>query len=132
VFAPFEVQVTEGNRALRLDDRGQMMLPPGRHELRFRNSEFSYDEVRRIDIEPAATTRLSLVPRPTTLSVTSNEPAEVFVDGERLGATPITNASIALGTREVTILAAGGDERRVFVKATAQPVQLDVDFSQPR
>ena len=30
VFSPFELTITEGTRAIRLDDRHQVMLPPGR------------------------------------------------------------------------------------------------------
>ena len=29
VFAPFELRITSGDRTLRLDDRSQVMLPPG-------------------------------------------------------------------------------------------------------
>ena len=132
VFAPFEVQVFEGNRALRLDERGQMMLPPGVHELRFQNREFGYQEVRRVNVDSAGTTRLSLVPPTTTVSVTANEPAEVFVDGKRLGDTPVAGASIDRGTREIVVRSATAGERRFFLKAAAQPIELAVDFSQPQ
>jgi hypothetical protein len=132
VFSPFEVQMSERNRPIQLDDRGQVMLPPGSHELRFQNRELGYDEVRRVEIKPAATAALSLVPPPTTMSVTATEQAEVWVDGKRVGDTPLADASLNLGTREVIVKTAGGEQRRFVVTATIKPVQLDVDFSKPQ
>ena len=132
VFSPFEVQMSERNRPIQLDDGGQVMLPPGPHELRFQNRELGYDEIRRVEIKPAATAALSLVPPPTTISVTATERAEVWADGKRIGETPLADAPVTLGTREIIVKTAAGDQRRFVVTATVKPVQLDVDFSKPQ
>ena len=66
------------------------------------------------------------------MSVTANEPAEVFVDGKHLGDTPVAGASIDRGTREIVVRSATAGERRFFLKAAAQPLELAVDFSQPQ
>ena len=132
VFSPFEVQMSERNQPIQLDDRGQVMLPPGSHELRFQNRDLGYDEIRRVEIKPAATAALSLVPPPTTISVTATERAEVWVDGKRVGETPLTDVSVSLGTREIIVKTAAGGQRRFVVTATVKPVQLDVDFSKPQ
>jgi len=131
VYSPFEVEISEGNRVISLDERDQVMLPPGSHELRFQNRTLGYNEVRRVELEPARTTTVSLVPPQTTISITATEPADVWIDGQRVGSTPLSNASIPLGTREVVLRTASGDERRRFVTATVQPVQINVDFSTP-
>ena len=104
------------------------MLSPGRHRLRFQNRELGYDETRAVDVKPADTTTINLTPQ-TTIAVTSNEPAEVLIDGTRVGETPY-EGKVGLGTHSVTVRTAGG-ERQLTVAATSKPVQLEVDFSKP-
>ncbi len=115
-------------RECRVDDRGRAMLAPGRHRLRFQNRELGYDETRTVDVKPTETTTINLTPQ-TTIVVTSNEPAEVLIDGTRVGDTPY-KGSVGLGTHAVTVRTAGA-ERLLTVEATSKPVQLEVDFSKP-
>jgi PEGA domain-containing protein len=130
VFAPFDLQITESGRALRLDDQNQVMMPSGRHELQIENRAFGYRQVTRVQVEPGVTTSLSVVPPPSALSVTSTIPATVEVDGEPAGGTPLNDAAIKLGTHEIVVRSAAGDRR--FTKAvTVAPVRIDVDFSKP-
>lgn len=129
VFAPFEITVSDGSDPVSLDDRGTAMLAPGPHKLRFRNQTLGYDEVRTVQIRPTETTTLNLLPK-TTLGVTSNEPAEVFVNGTSIGQTPVVKHRLDLGTHTVTVRSSGG-EREFTVEATMKPIQLDVDFSKP-
>jgi hypothetical protein len=132
LFAPFEVQIAEGTRALRVDDQNQVMLPPGSHELRLENRALGYSETRRVQIEPGKTTSLSLVPSPSTLTVTSSSPATVLIDGAQAGETPLIDHPVPLGTRDIVVRSATGQERRFTRRVTATPpVRIDVDFSKP-
>jgi len=128
VFAPFEVQVTEGTRSIRLDDQNQAMLPPGVHELRFENSAFGFSDVKRVEVQPGQTASLSLVPSPSLLTVVADLPAIVIVDGQQVGETPLTNHPIALGTRDIIVRNAAGAERQFTRTVTAAPVSIDVKF----
>jgi hypothetical protein len=130
VFSSVEITVSEGTTAIPLDDRSQAMLPAGRHRLRFQNRSLGYDEVRTVQIKPTETTTLNLTPQ-TTIGVTSNEPAEVSIDGALIGGTPLKAHRIPLGTHTVVVRAAGG-ERQISVDATSKPVQLEIDFSKPQ
>jgi hypothetical protein len=132
VFAPFEIEVSEGGRPLALDERGRAMLGPGPHELRFTNDELGYTETRRVDIKPSATAALTLTPAQTSLSVKASVPSEVWIDGQHVGETPVADAPVALGTREVVVKTASGAERRYVVTATTRPASLDVDYSTPQ
>jgi hypothetical protein len=131
VFAPFEVTVSEAGRPLRLDERTQLMLPPGVHELRFENKALGFYGTRKIEIEPGKTATVTLTPGGSTLSVSASAPAEVFVDGQRVGDTPLVDYPIALGTRDIVVKGAGG-ERRFTQTITTKPLRLEVDFSKPQ
>lgn len=128
VFSPIEVSISAGGRGVPVDDRGRAMLAPGRHRLRFQNRALGYDETRTVEVTPADTTTVNLVPE-TSIGVTSTEPAEVLIDGTRAGDTPY-DGKIGLGTHTVTVKTAGA-ERQLTVEATSKPVQLEVDFSKP-
>jgi hypothetical protein len=131
VFAPFEVQISEGPLAIRLDETGRVLLSPGPHELRFENRDLGYRETRRVEVQPGQTTSLSLVASPSTLTVTASAPAVVLIDGQQVGETPLTRHPVALGTRDILVRSADGTEKRFTQKVTSAPVQIDVDFSQP-
>jgi hypothetical protein len=131
LFAPFELQITEGTRAIRVDEQNQVLLAAGPHELRFENRALGYSEIRRVEIAPGKMTSLSLVPSPSTLTVTSTMPATVVIDGEQAGETPLTDYPVALGTRDIVVTSAAGGERRYTTRVTVTPVRIDVDFSQP-
>jgi hypothetical protein len=130
VFAPFELTVSEAGRGLRLDERSQLMLPPGVHELRFENKQLGFYGTRKVEIEPGKTATVTLTPGGSTLSVTASASAEVFVDGQRIGETPIADYPVALGTRDIIVKGAAG-ERRFTQTITTKPLRLEVDFSKP-
>ena len=131
VHSPFDLVVTEGGRALLMDDRRQIMLPPGRHVLRFVNRAVAYDAVRQVVLKPGEVTSVTVAPPPSTMTVTASEAAEVWLDGTRVGETPLNALPVPLGTHEIVVKRAAGGERRFTVTVTVNPFTLLVDFSRP-
>jgi len=131
VYSPFDLVISEGGRALRLDERNQVMLPPGRHTVRLVNRALAYEAVRDVDLQPGETTTLTVKPAPSTMTVTATEAAEVWLDGVRIGETPVNARPVELGAHEVVVRRAGGGDRRFTVTITANPFTLNVDFSRP-
>jgi hypothetical protein len=130
IFAPFEITISEGSKVLRLDDREQVMLPAGPHDIRFENRALGYQETRHIEVQPGITTSLSLTVPQSTLTLTTTAPADVIIDGVSVGETPLTNHAIPLGTRDILLKSEAGF-RRLSVVVTAKPVVLNVDLSKP-
>ena len=132
VYSPFEVTISEGGRVLRPDERNQVMVPPGVHDLRFVNNALGFDISRQIEVKPGESATVRLTPEPSKLNVTATDAAEVFVDGTRIGETPLTNAPVPLGTHEILVRrTADGAERRSTVTVGVAPFALHVDFSRP-
>ncbi len=128
VYAPFEIVISEANRVLRPDERGQILLPPGMHDLRVSNRTLGYEATWNVEIKPGATTNLRVTPEPSKLTVTSPEPAEVWVDGTKVGDTPLNGAPVPLGTHDVLVKRAGGAERRYTITVGVKPFALNADF----
>jgi hypothetical protein len=131
LYAPFDLRVFEGTRVLRPDDRNQVLLSPGRHQLRLENRALGYEGVRQVDVRPGEIARLSISPPSSTLSVTASDPADVWIDDVRFGRTPLEARPIAVGTHQLIAKRVGGGERRLILTATVKPFSLNVDFSKP-
>lgn len=132
VSAPFELVISRNGQRLRLDEQNQLLLPPGRHRLRFENAALAFTEERQIEVSPGETTRVAIVPEATTLTVTATQPSEVFLNGERIGETSLVRHPLPIGTHQITVRSlATGVERQATLTGTSAPVNLDVDFSVP-
>jgi hypothetical protein len=127
IYSPFELSITEDGRALHADERNQIMLPPGRHELRLVNRPLAYDVVRQVDVKPGETTRVSITAPRSTITVTSADVSEVWIDGSRVADTPMYALPIDIGTHEVVVKRAGAADRRFTVTVTVNPFTLDAD-----
>jgi hypothetical protein len=128
VYTPFDVTITEGGRVLTADDRHQIMLPAGIHELRMTNRALAYVTTHKVEIKPGETTNLQLTPEPSTVTVTATSAAEVWLDGTRLGDTPLNGAAVPLGEHEIVVRRSSGGERRFTVTVGAKPFTLNVEF----
>jgi len=128
VLSPFEVEVAENGRVLRPDDRSQIMLPPGTHDLRFANKTLGYATTQKVDVNPGEGTTIRLTPEPCRVTITTNEPAEVLVDGNKVGDVPLLGVGVPLGTHEIVVRRLAGGERRYTVTLGTAPYTLHVDF----
>lgn len=68
VYSPFDLVVREGAKAFPLDDRHQIMLPSGPHELHLENRALGYDEVRQVDVKPREVLMLQVTPPRSALT----------------------------------------------------------------
>jgi hypothetical protein len=75
VSAPFEVQITEQGRLLRLDDRNQAVMPPGPHKLRVVSAAHGLDEVRTVEVQPGKLASLQIA-APAAPAAPAAAPAE--------------------------------------------------------
>ena len=126
---PAEVQVLENGRVIGNSDLERIMLPVGRHDLEFVNPTLGYRERRAVQISAGQTTTL----RPNwprgSMAINAIPWAEVFVDGARIGETPIGNYTVPVGSHEVLFRHPDFGERRVPVTVTVnEPLKVGVDL----
>ena len=63
VTAAMDLSLSEGSQALSRDERGWAILPPGPHDVRFRNRALGVSEVRHVVVKPGEATWFSFVPQ---------------------------------------------------------------------
>jgi hypothetical protein len=129
VNAPFDLNVLEDGRLLGNTASGPVPVRPGRHNLEFANKDLGVKLRQFIDV---ALGQVMTVPLelPTGLAnVYADLTAEVFVDGEKAGETPLSSLSLPLGPHEVVVRHPKYGELRYSVRVTlAAPVRLNVTF----
>lgn len=130
IFAPIVLEVSEGNKGLGSTEQGRILLSPGRHVLTVTNRALGYSSIHTVEIGAGEETPLNLTPT-GRVNLNALPWAEVFVDGNRVGETPLANLEVPLGTREFVFKHPQHGERRITTTITAAPSVVTVDFTKP-
>ena len=129
VEVPVPMRITEDGRLLGTTDVDRLMLPTGDHVLDLRSDELQFSTRLMVRIEAGETSTLPVRLPSASISINAKPWAEAWVDGERVGDTPIGTLMRTIGRHEVVLRHPELGERRVPVLVTlAQPARVIVDF----
>jgi hypothetical protein len=130
VDAPIVLEVAQDGRVIGTT-QSRLLMPPGRHTVTLANADLGYRTRQVVDILPGEERRLTLIPA-TEVNLNASPWAEVWIDGKRVGETPIARVSIPLGTREITFRHPQLGERRLTPTIrVGDPAAISVDFIRP-
>jgi hypothetical protein len=101
IEATEELQVYEGGRLLGTSRSERIMLPAGNHDLELRNDAVGFTTSRNVQVQGGKVAKVSVQLPDGSLSLNATPWAEVFVDGQRVGETPVGNVAVRAGTHEV-------------------------------
>ena len=103
VQAPLPLQIHEAGGLIGLTETSRLMLSPGDHQLTLSDEKTGFRVSRVVRITPGQTTTLAVeVPR-SSVNFNAIPWAEVWIDGERAGETPIGNAMLPLGNHQIEL-----------------------------
>jgi hypothetical protein len=129
VTAPIPLRVKEGGRLIGSSDVDKLMLSSGDHELEFANDGLGFHVTRRVNITAGKTTVSTVAVPNGSVSLNALPWAEVYVDGNHLGQTPLGNVTLPIGTHEVVFRHPDLGERKETITVTATaPARLGVDL----
>jgi hypothetical protein len=107
------------------------MLPAGTHTFNLRSEELEFNTSVPVRVTPGKTATAAVRVPTGLLSVNALPWAEVLVDGQSVGTTPLGNLVVPIGSREVVWRHPQfGERRRVVTVKERTPVRIGVDFSQ--
>jgi hypothetical protein len=124
---------------VRVSERGESLgtsasalpLAPGRHVLDLANEEVGYHASVITEIRSGRTSRVAVALPRGSVNINATPWAEVFVDGQRLGETPLGNVQLVVGSHEVRFKHPQlGEQVRTVVVTTGAPGRLSVDMKQ--
>ena len=127
VDAPIELQVLQAGRTIGASGR-RISLPPGNYDLQLRSADFSTS--KRVEVSAGRVARIDVDMPDGTLSLNAAPWAEVYLDGTRLGETPIANVTAKAGTHEVIFRNPQHNELRQMVNvASGKPTRVSVTLT---
>ncbi|HUE86390.1 MAG TPA: PEGA domain-containing protein [Vicinamibacterales bacterium] len=132
ISSPVLLQLHVGGNLVGDSESDRIMLPSGEHDVQISNESLGYAVTRRVAVAAGRTAQLQITPPNGRLSINALPWAEVWLNGERVGETPIANLTRPIGTHDVILRHPQFGERRarltVSLKETAR---LGIDMRQP-
>jgi serine/threonine protein kinase len=127
VKAPFTLEIREEGQLLGNTDSDRLMLAAGKHDLQLVSETMNYRVSRSVTVVPGKVASLTIELPNGVLSLNAQPWAEVWVDGNRVGETPIGNLSVPIGPHEIIFRHPQFGEKRHAITVTAgQPTRLSV------
>ena len=129
VSAPAEVQIYENKKLLGTSESERIMVTAGRHQFDLVNETLGYRATRMVQVPPGKVTTVPIEWPKGTMALNATPWAEVWVDGQKVGDTPIGNLAVTVGAHEVIFRHPELGEQRHAVSVTVNtPARLSVDM----
>src|SRR5690606_5415150 len=129
VQVPFEMRVLSRGAQIGLTS-GRLALPPGTHELEIVSDTLDFRTTARVDIVAGRTTRLPITLPKGVVHLNATPWAEVWIDGQKVGETPIGNLPVTIGPHEVVFRHPElGEQVHAATVTASAPLRLSVDLT---
>lgn len=129
VQAPFAIEIREDGQLLGTTDTDRVMMAAGRHTLELVNASLGFRQQRVVQVPPGKVASIPIDLPNGTVNLNAAPWAEVWVDGKRIGDTPIGNLAVPIGPHEILFRHPElGEKRHAVSVTTAAPVRLSVSM----
>ena len=133
VTAPLDVQIFEEGRLIGNNLSDKIMVSAGQHVIEIVNEAVGYRISRTLQVAPGKLSQIKLEMPKGTISVNAQPWAEVWIDGERIGETPIGNLSMAIGSHSVLFRHPElGEQHHTALVTMKGPARVSVDMRKPQ
>jgi hypothetical protein len=129
IMAGVDLQVFDREQLVGTTAADRIMLTAGRHELDLVNQALGVRERRAVEIKPGEMTVVNMALPSGTLHINALPWAEVWIDGQRVGDTPLANVRVPIGSHQLVFRHPQLGERKQTVAVPAdRPVRVGVDL----
>jgi len=127
--APVEMQVFEDGRLLGTTRTDRIMVAAGRHRLDLVSEALGFRATRVVQVPPGRVTPLAIELPRAPVSINAQPWAEVWIDNERVGETPLANVQVPIGPHEIVFRHPELGEKRHAVTITlGAPARVTIDM----
>lgn len=128
---PLDLYVS-GRRIGRTGDDNVIVLAPGRYSVELVSTDFNYRGEVVLHVRSGETTSHTVSLPNGLLQVRTEPGAEVWVEGTRVGVSPLGPVPVPIGTRDVVVRHPDRGERREAVEVQYNSItELSVEFPDP-
>ena len=129
IKTPIELKVLQGDKVLGSTADGPIIAPAGTYQVDLINTTYGYSARRPMTFRPGQIINLDVTIPPGRLSLNAQPWAEVLIDNQPRGETPLANLSVPVGDHEIVFRHPELGERRVKVTVRAdQPARASIAF----
>jgi hypothetical protein len=129
VKAPFLIEIREDGRLIGTTETERLMLASGRHDLEFVNPTLGYSQRRTVQVLPGKVSSLSIDLPQGSVNLNAAPWAEVWIDGRRVGETPLGNLAVPIGPHEIVFRHPEfGEKKQAVSVTTGAPVRVSVSM----
>jgi hypothetical protein len=116
------LNVLEGDRVLGSTADGPIVTTAGTHELELVNASLGYRARQTVIIKAGVITPVTLPPPMGRININAQPWAQVLIDDNPIGETPLANVSVPLGQHEIVFRHPDLGERRETITVRADTV----------
>lgn len=130
IDVPIEMQVLEAGRLIGTTGADRIMLPAGRHTLDLVADPFEFRTAVTVTVGVGRTVTIPVAVPNGRLSINAVPWADVWLDGQALGSTPLANIEVPVGSHEVVWRHPQLGERRQSIRVPASsPARVTMDLN---
>lgn len=129
VDAPVPMHVYAEGKLVGTTEADTIMLPVGSHDVEFVSDAVGVRMKRTVSVQAGRTTSVSLEAPKVPVHINAVPWAEVWIDNQHVGETPIGNLQQSVGSHEVVFRHPELGERRMVVVVTMkEPARISMDL----
>ena len=129
IEAPVPMHVYAENRLVGTTEADTIMLPVGEHDLELVSESVGFRARRTVTVQAGRTSSLRVEAPRVPMHVNAIPWAEVWIDNQRMGETPLGNLQQTIGTHEIVFRHPDLGERRTTVLVTLkEPARVSMDL----
>jgi hypothetical protein len=129
VKAPVELQLFENKNLLGTTQSDRIMVSAGKHDLELVNEPLGYRVTRTVQVAPGKVASIAVNWPTGTLAINALPWADVTVDGNAAGQTPIGNLTLSIGPHEIVFRHPDfGEQRQAVTVSLKAPARVSVDM----
>lgn len=115
IQSPIVLRVVRNGDFVGTSEDARLSLPAGEHVIGLENESVGYRDVRTVQVAAGKVTSVPVTLPNGAISINARPWAEVFVDGQRIGETPVSQYALPVGIHEVVFRHPELGERTVSV-----------------
>lgn len=115
IQSPIVLRVVRNGDFVGTSEDGRLSLPAGPHVIGLENESVGFRDVRTVDVVGGKVTTVAVALPNGSISINARPWAEVFVDGQRIGETPVAQYALPIGIHEIVFRHPDLGERKVSV-----------------
>jgi PEGA domain len=129
ISTPVVMQVFEGDQKFGTTETDRIVMSAGRHNLKIVSARLGFQISRSVEVPAGGAATIKIDIPDGLVNLNALPWAEAWIDGRRIGETPLANIKVPLGDHEAVFRHPQlGERRQVFTVVANEPTRVALDL----